>query len=94
MLKQLTYVPVAEESVPFAAAAVICGFKESGYLEDEYFMTGEASVYTEKKRWKTGTHLFGRSLYNPDHCQAARGPVEIQRERSGRNPQFYGGYRY
>jgi hypothetical protein len=47
MLKKLTYVPVTEESVPFAAAAVICGFKESGYLEDEYFMTGEANVYTE-----------------------------------------------
>jgi hypothetical protein len=47
MLKQLTYIPVTEESVPFAAAAVICGFKESGYLEDEYFMTGEANVYTE-----------------------------------------------
>jgi hypothetical protein len=48
MLKQLSYIPVTEDSAPFAAAAIICGFEKSGYLEDEYFMTGEANVYTEK----------------------------------------------
>jgi hypothetical protein len=52
MLKQLTYLPVTEESAPFAAAALTCGFAEAGYLEDEYLMTGEANVYTEGKDGK------------------------------------------
>jgi hypothetical protein len=52
MLKKLTYVPVTEESVPFAAAAGICGFKEAGWREDEYFMSGQANVYTEKGEGK------------------------------------------
>jgi hypothetical protein len=52
MFKDLVYVPVTDESRPFAAAAEICGFKESGYLEDEYLMTGKANVYTEKDNGK------------------------------------------
>ncbi|MDR0630336.1 MAG: hypothetical protein LBG24_12025 [Treponema sp.] len=48
MLKRLTYVPVTENSRPFGAAVKTCGFKEAGWLEDEYFMSGEAHVYTEK----------------------------------------------
>ncbi|MDR2747522.1 MAG: hypothetical protein LBB77_08765 [Treponema sp.] len=48
MLTKITPVPITEESIPFAAAAKTCGFKDSGWAEDEYFMSGEANVYTEK----------------------------------------------
>jgi hypothetical protein len=47
MLEKLTFVPVTEESKPFAAAAEACGFDKLGYAEDEYFMTGMANVYEE-----------------------------------------------
>ncbi|MDR0758923.1 MAG: hypothetical protein LBF74_02290 [Treponema sp.] len=48
MLKQLAFIPVTEDSRPFGAAAKSCGFDEAGWVEDEYLMSGEAQVYTEK----------------------------------------------
>jgi hypothetical protein len=48
MLKQINAIPVTAESIPFAAAAETCGFEKARWVEDEYFMSGEAHVYTEK----------------------------------------------
>lgn len=50
MLKEVKLVPVTEASVPFAAAAEACRFREIGYVEEEYFLTGEANIYREGER--------------------------------------------
>ncbi|MDR0999775.1 MAG: hypothetical protein LBL96_03075 [Clostridiales bacterium] len=55
MFKQLTYVPVSADSIPFAAAAEICRFDEIGYAEDEYFMSGTANIYAESESGKPET---------------------------------------
>lgn len=47
MLKDVRVIPVTETSEPFAAAEKICHFKEIGYVEEEYFLTGEANIYQE-----------------------------------------------
>jgi hypothetical protein len=52
VLKKLAFIPVTKESVPFATAAETCGFNKASWREDEYFMSGEASVYTEKNDGK------------------------------------------
>lgn len=47
MFKKIEYVPVTKDSYPFASAAEKCEFKKIGYIEDEYFMSGTANVYSE-----------------------------------------------
>lgn len=47
MIKEMKKIPVTEESYPFQAAARRCSFHEIGYIEDEYFMSGTANIYTE-----------------------------------------------
>lgn len=50
MIKEMKYIPVTKDSFPFATATVACGFKDIGYVEDEYFMSGTANVYTENMK--------------------------------------------
>jgi hypothetical protein len=59
MLKNISLIPVTRESVPFAAAAETCGFKNADWVEDEYFMSGEANVYTEKAEGKPESIFSG-----------------------------------
>lgn len=47
MITELKYIPKTNDSYPFQSAAVKCHFEQIGYIEDEYFMTGTANVYTE-----------------------------------------------
>ena len=47
MIKEIRKIPVTETSYPFQAAAERCSFEQIGYVEDEYFMSGTANVYTE-----------------------------------------------
>lgn len=52
MLNKVTYVPATEESVPFGAAAELCHFEEIGYVEEEYFLSGTANIYSDGKNHK------------------------------------------
>lgn len=47
MIQKMKLIPVTEDSYPFQAAAGKCGFDQIGYVEDEYFMSGTANIYTE-----------------------------------------------
>lgn len=47
MITELKYIPVTEKSYPFQTAVNKCEFEKIGYIEDEYFMSGLANVYTE-----------------------------------------------
>lgn len=49
---QIKKVETTMESFPFAAAAGKPGFKEAGYVEEEYFMRGTANVYGEDEQGK------------------------------------------
>ena len=48
MIQKMEFIPTTAESYPFQAAAGKCNFEAAGYVEDEYFMSGTANVYTEK----------------------------------------------
>ena len=48
-ITEFNFIPVTAKSVPFAAAAEKCRFREIGYVEDEYFQTGTANVYDENE---------------------------------------------
>ena len=50
MITKMTQIPVTEENYPFQSAAKKCNFDALGYIEDEYFMSGTANVYTEKDK--------------------------------------------
>ena len=50
MLKDVKFVPVTENSVPFAAAAKCCEFEKIGYVEEEYFLSGEANIYEDGEK--------------------------------------------
>lgn len=50
MLNKVTFVPVTKESTPFAAAAEICDFESIGYVEEEYFLTGTANIYSDGEK--------------------------------------------
>lgn len=52
MLNNIRLVPTTEESVPFAAAAEICDFEAIGYVEEEYFLSGTANIYTDGEKHK------------------------------------------
>ncbi len=47
MITKMRNIPVTEDSYPFQAAAKRCSLAEKGYVEEEYFMSGTANVYTE-----------------------------------------------
>ncbi len=47
MIQDMRKVPVSEGDYPFQAAYDKCRFDEIGYVEEEYFMTGTANIYTE-----------------------------------------------
>lgn len=47
MIKEMKLIPTTEESYPFQTAARRCCFEAIGYIEDEYFMSGTANIYTE-----------------------------------------------
>lgn len=48
MITNMIKIPVTETDYPFQSAAKKCNFKEIGYIEDEYLMSGTANVYAEK----------------------------------------------
>ncbi len=50
MIHEIRNIPITESSYPFQAAARRCHFDEIGYVEEEYFMSGTANVYTEVNR--------------------------------------------
>lgn len=47
MITEMKQIPVTADSYPFQTAARRCAFEEIGYVEDEYFMSGTANIYTE-----------------------------------------------
>lgn len=47
MITQMKYIPTDRDNYPFQSAAKKCRFDEIGYIEDEYFMSGTANIYTE-----------------------------------------------
>ncbi len=47
MITEMKRIPITTESYPFQAAAGKCEFDRIGYIEDEYFMSGTANIYTE-----------------------------------------------
>jgi hypothetical protein len=47
MLKRIREVPSTATSMPFFSAYEKCGLEASGYLEEEYFIYGEAAIYGE-----------------------------------------------
>ena len=50
MITKMIQIPVTEENYPFQSAAKKCNFDAIGYIEDEYFMSGTANIYTEKDK--------------------------------------------
>ena len=47
MITVMKKIPVTADSYPFQTAAKRCEFDKIGYIEDEYFMSGTANIYTE-----------------------------------------------
>jgi hypothetical protein len=47
MLDKINLIPTTKASYPFITAEFHCKLSEKGYVEDEYFMSGTANVYTE-----------------------------------------------
>ena len=47
MIKEMKLIETTKDSYPFQAAAGKCEFEKIGYVEDEYFMSGTANIYTE-----------------------------------------------
>ncbi len=47
MITAMRRIPITEDSYPFQAAAKRCTLEARGYVEEEYFMSGTANVYTE-----------------------------------------------
>lgn len=47
MIKTMKLIPVTMDSYPFQTAAKKCNFDQIGYIEDEYFMSGTADIYSE-----------------------------------------------
>jgi hypothetical protein len=52
MIYEMKKVPVTKTSHPFATAEGHCRLSQIGYVEDEYFMSGTANVYTEKEDFR------------------------------------------
>ncbi len=48
MINKIWQIPINAENYPFQAADRRCHLEELGYVEEEYFMSGTANVYTEK----------------------------------------------
>ena len=63
MITKMVRVSVTDENYPFQAAAKKCNFAELGYIEDEYFMSGTASVYTEKGKNHQVESIFDGAPY-------------------------------
>lgn len=83
MIERIEKIATTEESHPFAAAAVKCGFAEKGYLEEEYFIHGSSNVYG----WKEGrkTVIFPECPYTnrllvrrPENPQGFSGNVVVE----------------
>ena len=75
MIERIEKIATTEESHPFAAAAVKCGFAEKGYLEEEYFIHGSSNVYG----WKEGrkTVIFPECPYTNKMCIRDRASASL-----------------
>jgi len=63
-LTNVRHIPATEASWPFGRAAVACDFEALGYVEKEYFFSGEARVYEELPHGKAGVIFEGAPYTN------------------------------
>jgi len=83
MINAMEFIPVTEASYPFAAADIKCKFSDIGYVEDEYFVSGTANVYTEKNGQKEvlleGAPYTTRLLIRrPERVESFSGNVVVE----------------